>query len=110
MKIVNISAFHTVTELPINTDCRIVSPTVNNAIKTVQSIILKSPKTVDSEFIIKSGSSGGVRHEIMNVFVAMNSTKIINVKHQLPESTGMFAAATGGGVITVSGVEAVLGE
>ena len=109
MKVVNISAFHTVTDLPAGTDCRIVPPTTKGAIKTVQSIILKAPRSMDSEFIIKS-ESGGVKREIMNVLVSMNSTKIINVKHQLPESVGLFAVAGGGGVATVSGVEATLGD
>lgn len=110
MKIVNISAFQTVTELPAQSDRRIVSPTAAKSIKTVQSIILKAPKSVDSEFFIKSGSGNSAGQEIINVFVSMNSTKIINVKHQLPEFVGMFAYATGGGVVTVSGVEATLGE
>lgn len=111
MKIKNISAFHTVTELPQGgTDCRIVSPGAEGTIKTVQSIILKAPKTADSEFVIKSVVSGGTRHEIMNVLVAMNSTKIINVKQQLPATISMHASASAGGVITVNGVEATLGE
>lgn len=110
MKITNISAFHTVTELSVNSDQRIVAPTENNSIKTVQTIILKAPKTKDSEFIIKSGTSNGQRHEIMNVAVPMNTTKIINVKNQLPAFIGMFASASNSGVITVNGIEATLGE
>ena len=109
MNVVNISAFHTVTEVSANSEQQIVSPTNKNSIKTVQSIFLKAPKASDSEFIIKTGISGR-RHEIMNVLVSMNSTKVINVQQQLPEYTSMSATASAGGIVTANGVEATLGE
>lgn len=111
MQITDVSAFHIVTEIKqANFDTEISKHTPDGYIKTVQSIILKAPENHESEFIIKTEKSGGARTAIINVLVEKNSTKILSVKQQLPASIGMYACASAGGVVTINGVDAKLGD
>ena len=110
MKIINLSAFHIVSSLGANQDYNVVPHTQAGAINTVQSLLLKAPKTRSSEFIIKTEMRQGSRTDILNVLVEADSTKIINVKQQLPSGVGMFASASAGGTVTANGITAILGE
>ena len=110
MKIVDLSAFHIVSNLGTNQDHLIVPHTQLGAINTVQSLLLKAPKSHSSEFVVKTEMKQGTRTEILNVIVDADSTRIINVKQQLPAGVGMFAYASAGGTVTANGITATLGE
>jgi hypothetical protein len=111
MQVVDISGFHNVTQLPeAGKDYQLTPYTKTDELVTIQSIFIKAPTSNPVEIIFKTQRRGGQMAETMNIGIAMNSTKVINVKQQLPEAFCMFASASvPGASITLNGVVAKLG-
>lgn len=111
MQVVDISGFHNVTQFPeAGKDYQLTPYTNTDELVTIQSIFIKAPSSNPVEMIFKTHRRGGQLAETMNIEIGANSTKVINVKQQLPEAFCMFATASiPGASVTLNGVVAKLG-
>lgn len=112
MQVVDVAGFHKVTQLSESgIDYQLTPYTKTNELVTIQSVFIKANSSKSTDVVFKTQQNGYAKTEIMNITVAANSTKVINVKQQLPEAYAMFASASvDGAVITINGITATLGE
>lgn len=88
-----------------------VSYTQTNQLTTIQSVVLNASESSDSIISIYTQKLGEPKKLVCSFELAAKATRIVNIKQQLPEMTGMFvSSSTGGASIAINGVVTGFGD